>query len=388
MVALSVAACGAVNPPLAANPTAFPPSATPIASNPSPSPANSASPVAINQPTPTATSTPAQPHSCPVQTAASTSSKRNLALVNLRGSDDVVVRDVTDIAHAKTVGNFGQLSVAEFVSAAEVSYATDSGLVCAPLTGSPETTATTKPGFINSFAWSPDGTTVVYLTESASGRSLHRMRGGKDQIFAGTIPSTPGVGCESQFCSLTDSWDFGLSYSPNGSTVSLVDSVLSVSAFRLWSSTGKVLNKSDSQSRSMSAWSGDSFYFGGKGVQVWRGGVTSSFLPGVSWIRPKTSPGGGQIVYATRDPQGWHHTFVVDLATKQVRELKKGRSEPAFLTSRYIWYQGERSCVAADQCPTGWNVVASGKTYIYDLLAGTETESVITHVFDVWPHAA
>jgi hypothetical protein len=71
-----------------------------------------------------------------------------------------------------------------------------------------------------------------------------------------------------------------------------------------------------------------------------------------------------------------------------VRELKKGRSEPAFLTSRYIWYKGERACVAADYCPTGWAVAESGKTYIYDLQTGTETESVITHVFDVWPHPA
>jgi hypothetical protein len=317
------------------------------------------------------------------------SSTRNLALVNLRGSYDMVVRDITDIGHATTVGNLGQLSVATFVSAAEVSYATDSGLVCAPLTGSPLTAATTKTGFVNSFAWSPDGSAVVYLTASASGvGTLHQLSGGRDQVLTGTLPASPAVGCETQFCSLTDSWDFGVSYSPDGKTISLVDSVLSVSAFRLWSSGGKVLNKSDSLSRSMSAWSGDTFYFGGKGVEVWRAGVTSSFLSGVSWIRPKASPTGGKIVYATRDAQGWHHTFVLDIATKQVRELKKGRSEPAFLTSRYIWYKGERACVAADYCPTGWAVAESGKTYIYDLQTGTETESVITHVFDVWPHPA
>jgi hypothetical protein len=71
-----------------------------------------------------------------------------------------------------------------------------------------------------------------------------------------------------------------------------------------------------------------------------------------------------------------------------VRELKKGRAEPAYLTSRYIWYKGERACVAADQCPPGWGVVASGKTYIYDLVTGTETASIIDQVFDVWPHPA
>ena len=139
----------------------------------------------------------------------------------------------------------------------------------------------------------------------------------------------------------------------------------------------------------MSSWSGHTFYFpGADGVDMWRDGVTSSFLRGVQWIGPNASPAGGQIVYATQDAQGWSHTFVVDTASRKVQELKKGRSAPAFLTSRYIWYRGERACVPADYCPRGWKVVASGKTYIYDLADRTETESIITAVFDVWPHPA
>jgi hypothetical protein len=384
IAALLTVGCGSVTPTtarLSPTPTAV------ASSDPSPVAVSSPTPTPASHPTPKATPASTTLHSCPAQTAASTSSTRKLALVRLRGSNDVVVRDITDISHAATIGNLGQINEAQFVSATEVSFAIDS-LVCAPLTGAPVTAVTTKPGFTNSFAWSPDGGSVSYLTDSSSGRTLHRLSGGRDQVFSGSMPANPGVGCETQFCSLTDQWDFGLSYSPDGKTVSLVNSVLDVNTFRLWSAGGQVLNKSDSQSRSMSAWSGDSFYFGGKGVEVWRAGVTSSFLPGVLWIRPKASPAGGQIVYATRDSQGWHHTFVVDLVTKQVRELKKGASEPAFLTSRYIWYRGERLCVAADQCPPGWNVVANGKTYVYDLLTGTATESIVDQVLDVWPHPA
>jgi hypothetical protein len=199
----------------------------------------------------------------------------------------------------------------------------------------------------------------------------------------------PAVGCESQYCSGTDTWDFRLSYSPNGAYISLVTSIANVSVFRIWTSNGTLLKSSNSQSPFMSAWSSNGLYFrDASGVQVWNAGVTSPVLPGVAWITPKASPGGGQIVYATRDSQGFHHTFVLETATKITRELKKARSAPVFITSRYIWYQGERSCVAADQCPPGWTVVASGKTYIYDLLTGTETESIITGVIDVWPHAA
>ena len=79
---------------------------------------------------------------------------------------------------------------------------------------------------------------------------------------------------------------------------------------------------------------------------------------------------------------------MVDTTTRVVRELKKGRSAPAFLTSRYIWYKGQRACVAADYCPAGWTVVDNGKAYIYDLLDGTETESIITQLFESWPHPA
>jgi hypothetical protein len=44
--------------------------------------------------------------------------------------------------------------------------------------------------------------------------------------------------------------------------------------------------------------------------------------------------------------------------------------------------------VAADNCDPSFPVIATGKTYVYDLQDGTETESIITSVSDVWPHAA
>jgi hypothetical protein len=116
--------------------------------------------------------------------------------------------------------------------------------------------------------------------------------------------------------------------------------------------------------------------------------MVSSFLPGVAWIKPQGSPAGGQIVYAVRDSAGWAHTQVVDTITGKTREIKIARAQPVYLTSRYIWYQGERECAPSDGCgPNPPFHPLSGKTYIYDLQAGTETESIITSVADVWPHA-
>jgi hypothetical protein len=184
--------------------------------------------------------------------------------------------------------------------------------------------------------------------------------------------------------------DFRLLYSPDGTHISLVTTGFSGSSFRVWSSDGTLLKTSDAYGPTMSVWSGASLYFRDlKGVEVWRAGVISSFLPGVLWIKPQGSPAGGQIVYTARDSSGWGHIYVVDTTTKEVREIKGHRSNAVLLTSRYIWYQGERACVAADVCGATppWHP-ASGKTYIYDLQTGIETESIITGVADVWPHAA
>jgi hypothetical protein len=217
--------------------------------------------------------------------------------------------------------------------------------------------------------------------------ALHLLSAGVDRAVPGSVPTVPVTGCESQFCG--EDWVLRLTYSPDGAFISLVESIAGVNAFRLWSSTGKVLVSSNSGEKSMSTWSGTALYFpGADGVDTWSAGAVNTFLPNVVWIRPNASSSGHQIVYESKDAQGWGHVFVVDTTTREVRELKKGRSSPTFLTSRYVWYKGQRACVAADSCPVGWKVVDSGKTYIYDLKDGTETESIITAVFDSWPHPA
>ena len=359
LTALIASACGGSTPSAGSTPS---PSASPSVAT-----------------SPTASATPAA-NPCPPP------SNRCLAIVAIRGTNPWVLRDMTSISQAKTVSTF-MTSPPQFVSGTELSYADESGLYRMPLSGSPKTLVSKSGQAVSLFSWSPSGSTVAYLAQSNSGMALHLLSAGQDRAVVGSIPALPVTGCESQFCG--DTWDLRLSYSPDGAFISLVESIANVNAFRLWSSDGKLLISSDSGSRSMSTWSGHIFYFpGATGVDMWRDGVTSSFLPRVTWIRPEASPAGGQIVYETKDAQGWAHTFVVDTTTRNVRELKKARSGPAFLTSRYIWYKGQRACVAADSCPAGWTVVANGKTYIYDLLDGTETESIITQLFEAWPHPA
>lgn len=348
-------------------------------------------------PSPT-TASSARTQQCPeVQPApqfpASAPSSRSLALVNLRGSSQLLVRDITDISHPTTLSTPGSLQQPQFVSATDLSSIDHvdgqdgNRLMRMPLAGSPKSLVA---NCIVVFAWSPDGTAAAYVADvtdytTYSASELHLVTDGQNRLVS-SMPYLLG-GCETQTCA--DSSDVRLSYSPDGRFISLVQSFGGPN-FRLWTSDGKLLKSNEPHlSYRMSTWSGTSLYFvDATGVVAWRDGAVSSFLPGVFWLRPKGSPAGGQIVYAARDRDGWAHTYVVDTSTGKVRELNKARAEPAFLSSRYIWYAGERACVATDQCDPSLPVIASGKAYIYDLQDGTETESIITSVYDVWPHAA
>ena len=349
-----------------------------------------ASPSIAVSPSATATASPTAAKPC-------TPSGRCLALVTLRGSNAVVVRDVTDIIHPKTVSIMPELSIPQFANANEASgidYGIQTnGLVRMSFGGSPKTVVPDSGRLPGYYDWSPDGSALVYLTHSSAASNsvlaLHQLTSGGDRIIDGSVPALPAVGCESEFCPLAEAWDARLAYSTDGTTISWVTSIANVNTFRLWASGGKLLVSSGSPVRSMSVWSGNFLYFrDANGVETWRDGITAHFLSGVAWIRPQASPTGGQIVYETRDAHHVADTFVLDTTTHKIRQLQKARFDPHFLTSRYVWYQGQRACVAADRCPAGWSAIASGTTYIYDLLAATESESRITAVYDVWPHAA
>lgn len=341
-----------------------------------------APPASPSSPATTATPTATLPTATPTPTATT-----RLALVTLRGSNQLVVRDITDINHPKTVGNVGtvtELYQAEFVSATALTYADqNTSIIRVPLAGSPKTVVA-KSAQAMLLTWSPDGSTLAYISNNPSKSELHFVAGGQNRV-ATSMPPFIG-GCETQSCGVVS--DFRLSYSQDGQLISLTQPWGGPN-FRLWTSAGKLLKDNAGGIYEMSTWSGNNLYtVDSSGVVVMRDGiVVAPWLPGVRWLRPKGSPGGGQIVYGATDKSGWDHVYVVDTATKKVRELKKARTEPVFLTSRYIWYQGERACLATDACDGSLPVIANGKSYIYDLKDGTETESIITSVLDVWPHA-
>lgn len=320
--------------------------------------------------------------------APTPTSNHSLEIVRLKGSPTNVVRDISDILHPTTLTSFDGAS-AQFVSATEVSFVLGPTLMRMQLSRSPKTVAEPRHGlYSNSYAWSPNGQTAAYVTNVDNESQLRVVGGGPDRAIASLPTLVPTHGCVDQDCA--DQADIRLLYSPSGAYISFVQN-LGGPSLRIWSSNGNVLASSDSESATMSAWSANSLYFrDDKGVEVWRNGGLTLLLPGVAWIRPKASPTGGQIVYATRDGSGTAHVLVLDTNVGKVREIAKSRSEPAFLNSHLVWYKEERPCASVDTPPCGGSVryIETGKTYIYDVDDTTETESIIAGVLDVWPHPA
>lgn len=311
-------------------------------------------------------------------------SNRNIAIVQFKGSETYIVRDFTDILHPVSLATFNANYSPQFVGGAEVSFGDDRGLERMVVATSARSLVSRCATL---FAWSPDGTALAYLSKNAE---LHLVSAGHNRIVESMPVWLGGVGCESQTCA--DEWEFRLLYSPDSAFISLVE--VPPGVLRIWTPDGKVLVQSNFRSPSpdgpqtMSVWSGGSFYYrDGSGVERWHSGTKTLLFPGVSWIRPHASPAGGLIVFEARDAAGVAHVNLLDTASGKARELTKERSEPAFLSSHLIWYQEERPCTPSDNCFAG-PTIPTGKTFIYDLADGTETESKIARVFDVWPRPA
>ena len=401
-------ACGSTQ----ATPAAAVARATQSASSSASAPANpyvppneQASPARTSSPT--RTSAPCPVDKLPASFPPVETSSRNLVLATLAGGSQTVVRDVTDINHPATVsivtgpagwGGDGWASPS-FVDSTTVAYVADyyGPLVRLPLSGVGRESMALgcAPATIVTYRWSPDGQSFSYVLEPAAwvdtpGASFewHLVSGGVDKVI-GHAPPWCHCGNGSDIQSVS------VAFSPDGRYVSLIDSFgrgMAVQVRRIdGSAAGRDLPSSPDTTNpiTMGVWSGtDLFFRDPQGVERWHDGSVTPFLPGVAWIHPAASPGGGQIVYAARGGDGLARIYVVDLSTGSVRQLTtQPRNWPLFLTQRYVWYRGERLC-GQNEPGMCLHTTFTGKTYIYDLQSGAEWESIITDIADVWPHAA
>ena len=116
--------------------------------------------IATPSPSSEATATPVSATPSPVAGACHPC----LALVTLRGSNQLVVRDITDISHARTISTLASLSAPQFVNATELSYLdySSNSIVRVPLGGSPKSIVASSNQFAGYVDWSPDATADHY----------------------------------------------------------------------------------------------------------------------------------------------------------------------------------------------------------------------------------
>jgi hypothetical protein len=377
------------------------PSGTASSSRASSSPAASAARVASGARVASPCPGTQVPGSFPTSPAAN----RNLVIAKLRGSDQTVIRDVSEIDHASTIATVDlpggwagdAWTSPSFGSQSAISYVADSRRLmrlALPGLGTVLLAETCFPQSIVTFGWSPDGQSFTYLidpedsTNPPNAFQWHLVSAGVDRVI-GTAP----LWC---YCG-NGSEDFTLAvrFSPDGQFVSLVDYVWRGTNLQVRRLDGSLVgseirgDQSYPNPPTMGVWSGADLFFRDQlGVERWTNGVIKPFLPGVTWLHPWASPSGGQIVYSVRGSDGVAHVSVVDTTSGRTRQLSsQPRTAPVYLSSRYVWYRGERPCAPNDPgiCI---KTTYTGTTYIYDLQTGTESQSILTDVADVWPHGA
>ena len=262
-------------------------------------------------------------------------------------------------------------------------------LIRMPFSGGPKSVvaATCGQSYVLAVGWDSTGQSATYLVDVGIGHPFDwRLQTTDTDRSLSNPPPWCYCGAGSEVATVL------VAFSPSGQFVSMIDGVGRVgSDLQIRRIDGSLVTEVNGPlfSVTMGVWSGDSFYFrDSSDVKVWRGGAVTTVSAGLAWLGPKASPSGGQVIFYRRGSDGLARVSVIDTKTGAVTQLSnQARIAPVFLSSRYVWYQGERLCIAGDQCVFN-HTVLTGKTYIYDLQTGTETESVITDVADVWPHGA
>jgi hypothetical protein len=327
--------------------------------------------------------------SCTAPTAAG----QQLALVSLRGTPGVVVRDITDIGHPTTRCTFSGGNYFRFVSATRISYivlaSSDQGAAGAMYmfdTGTGATSLVRSWPYTGSggsvYNWSPDGTHLSFLSSDTTGLKWHMLSAAGDRVLAslGTVAAR-GVN--------PDADDIYTGFSADGQYVAVEQTFAGSTHIQV----NHVSDGTVAYSRSdgtMAQWAGAAarlYFTTAAGVQAWdpSGGVVT-VSPGVHWSHPHASPDGSRMVYSVLNAASNHVSQVIDLTNGGTHSLSPNpRVNAAFLNASLIWYAGETPCTTASPCGLG-SPPQSGQTYIYDLSSDVETGSIDTAYFDSWPH--
>jgi len=332
-----------------------------------------------------------------------------LALVTLRNSPEVVVRDISDISTPVTRCSFKTClqycqtfgpTVMRFVNATRISYIVNDGQGHGAMYLADLQTRTTKlirtwsdddGSYYWVYAWSPDGNTLTYLSSTD-----WRVRSAAGDLSLGRLGTMPGYNFN------VDSDSEMVGFSADGQYVALDQSVMPQQNPYRPASLFQVVRLSDHKlvySRTdgaMATWAANSarlYFRTSSGIQAWdpSSGV-QVVAPGLAWINPWPSADGKTIVYSTVDAKGNHFPNYLRLTDQPVTLVQLSvlpQAGAGFLKSTLVWYAGEQVCGPTVQC--GYNETnlngppPTGLTYIHDLATGTVSTSIIATFIDSWP---
>jgi hypothetical protein len=321
----------------------------------------------------------------------------NLALVTLRGSTGVIVRDISDLSNPITrcVVHGTSANFVRFMDWSHVSYIVtnangDGALYLADLltrTSSLVRAWTDEASMYWVYAWSPDSKTLSFVSSSSTGVTWHVLSAAGDVTLSRSGP-IPGRGIN------PDSDDSMTGFSADGQYVALEHTFgapdATAAPFQIvrLSDHKVVYSRRDG---SMAAWSGAGarlFFRTLAGVETWdpKSGA-HVVVPGLAWIHPWPSADGLRILYTAADGTGNHHVGYLRLTDQPIAGNVlnfQPRTGAAFLNSTLAWYAEESLCSQVS-CGLGGPPL-TGRTFLRDLVTTTERASIITSVFDSWPH--
>lgn len=313
------------------------------------------------------------------------------ALITLQGATHPVLADVTDPVRPRTICAITGSWTPQLVTQGQVSWsARQNGTsLIATLDLFAGTSAVVASwaggGFMDGLhAWSPDHTTLAYVTSDANAVNVHVLSGGGDRLLA-AFGAVPGRGVNPH------EDDEFIGFSPDGGYFAFEQTFTS-SGYRLvvWTRSGMVFSQA---SATMATWgsAGSKLYFrqpNASVVYVWdsagpAGNRTQAFGQQLAWERPRADAGDDYLAFTVRDSNYVPHVYLYGHGGSAGGQLSNVRSTPSFLNAATVFMIEEAPCGAA--CGIGPAIQPDRKTFTYNIATQTETPSTIAVVLSVWP---
>jgi hypothetical protein len=299
----------------------------------------------------------------------------------VRGDDSkLVVRDVQDPARGVSLCAAPGGSPS-FISAYKLGVANTGDIFTFDLstgTSSHILNYAHNEGPVVAWDWSPDQQLFAYgrLAQDGLSEDFHLIANGIDRLITSVVaPKSAGFG------------SIRVEFSPDGKYVAWgVDGSVATgdrASVQIRRADGSLVFGTAGTARL--AWAGEStalYFDNGSRIQAWDPINGERTVLQASWIGPARSPDGRWLVY---HPSGYRREInLMDTRTGAVRTIGQSALLPEWVTTSLVRFDQDVPCPTpvgparmGDACP--------GKSVIYDVRDGTESPSVLTHVFATWP---